>query len=104
MIVIYDSNNSGGGWWLSDADWVALHDAGWQLDNHHNGTWSIDPRADGNRYLGALACTARKDFPTDDPYEAERLAIVEWRSIVNQDPDEEGCACCGQPHSFRVPG
>lgn len=27
--VEYDSNNSGGRWWLDDEDWRALEDAGW---------------------------------------------------------------------------
>lgn len=30
-IVEYDSNNSGGSWWLSDEDWKALEDAGWTV-------------------------------------------------------------------------
>lgn len=27
--LFYDSNNSGGSWWLKDEDWVSLEDAGW---------------------------------------------------------------------------
>lgn len=31
MRVQYSSNNSGGDWWLSDADWIGLADAGWEV-------------------------------------------------------------------------
>lgn len=30
--ISYDSNNSGGRWWLKDEDWKALEDAGWHVD------------------------------------------------------------------------
>ena len=30
--VEYDSNNSGGNWWLDDNDWKALEAAGWKVD------------------------------------------------------------------------
>ena len=31
MYVEYNSNNSGGGWWLDDQDWKALEAAGWKV-------------------------------------------------------------------------
>lgn len=30
-ILDYEANNSGGRWWLKDADWKALEDAGWTV-------------------------------------------------------------------------
>lgn len=97
--VVYDSNNSGGGWWLSDEDWIALHDAGWrlqakELDANNRLVWGVDPRNPTDRWLGAITTSARKAFASTDE------GIAEWRRIVNQDPDEEGCECCGPPHSF----
>ena len=95
MIVEYNSNNSGGGWWLKDEDWQKLEDAGWTVD------WFADQkdreyfRADSDgRWLGALATSAKKEF------RSVRLAIKEWEEITGQDADDEGCNCCGQPHNF----
>lgn len=31
MYVEYNSNNSGGHWWLDDEDWLALEKAGWKI-------------------------------------------------------------------------
>lgn len=31
FVVEYDSNNSGGSWWLKDEDWAALEKAGWYV-------------------------------------------------------------------------
>lgn len=80
--ITYDSNNSGGGWWLSDDDWKNLEEAGWTVD------WKDE------RFLGALATSAKKDFYSIDEAKAE------FERITGQDPEEEGCNCCGQPHNF----
>ena len=59
-MIIYQSNNSGGYWWLTDQDWLALEAAGWKVK------WYRDQR-DMQRYLdsdgsclGALACSATR--------------------------------------------
>lgn len=79
--VEYDSNNSGGRWWLKDEDWFALEKAGWKVGwfklansytpegqyereadgtpklvpfNESSGLHVIPPDQDG-RWLGALA-------------------------------------------------
>lgn len=94
MIVEYSSNNSGGSWWLSDADWKALERAGWTVK------WLADEdreffKADeSGRWLGALARSASKEF--DDP----AGAIREFESATGQNASDEGCNCCGPPHSF----
>lgn len=92
MKVKYSSNNSGGFWWLKDEDWFNLEANGWTVE------WMRDNpnyrAGEDGRYLGALAWYAYKEFPTIEMAEAE----FEW--ITGQDPLEEGCYCCGQPHNF----
>lgn len=102
-LLEYDSNNSGGCWWLTDEDWKNLETAGWKV------FWVKDfpetslrrQAADRNgeqRWLGALATNACKEFANADE------GVVEWASIVHQDPDAEGCNCCGEPHNFTFDG
>jgi hypothetical protein len=80
--VEYDTNNSGGSWWLSDEDWKNLEKAGWEV------SWKK------KRWLGALATGAvRRGLSLED-------AISEWESVTGQDPADEGCNCCGNPHNF----
>lgn len=86
--VEYSSNNSGGGWWLGDSDWLKLQEAGWKVD------WiSRDIHTDG-RWLGALATRAKR-YGLD-----LESAVREWESITGQSAADEGCNCCGQPHEF----
>ena len=110
ILVNYSSNNSGGSWWLSDDDWVALYDAGWQLkrpysecrysengnptpeDEAHN--WSLDPRNATSDWLGALTTDARKEFSS------MREAVDEWENLTSGNASDEGCNCCGTPHNF----
>lgn len=96
MKVEYDSNNSGGHWWLSDDDWRSLEAAGWEVRWHanRNEEW-FTPDSDG-RWLGALAGSATKDFPSLGD------AIREFERLTSKDASDEGCNCCGPPHSFSV--
>jgi hypothetical protein len=106
VIVEYDSNNSGGDWWLKDEDWDALAEAGWNvywkqgsgfpsLDPNAKHLGPLDPREKtGQRWLGALATSAAKEF--ENPADA----IPEWERITGQDAGAIGCNCCGTPHSF----
>lgn len=97
--LLYDSNNSGGKWWLKDADWKALEQAGWTV------LWAkekIGVAADYNtfldkdgRYMGALATKAAKQF------ESAKEGIAEWERVTGQDAGDEGCHCCGCPHNFE---
>lgn len=103
--VELSENNSGGGWWLSDEDWKNLEKAGWEVEwasklaesgydwmrssvqKDEHGVW---------RYMGALAKEAKR-------YGVSlRVAMAEFQDITGQDPDEEGCECCGQPHYFSA--
>jgi hypothetical protein len=82
MKVIYSSNNSGGNWWLSDEDWIALEKAGWKVK------W------EEYRFLGALAQEAYREGLSYD------ATIIEFERVTGQDAYEVGCECCGPPHSF----
>lgn len=91
MKIEYCSNNSGGDWWLSDDDWKTLEKNGWKVD------WIKDrPGAFGSsdRWLGALAMRATKDFPSCSDAEKE------FEELTGQDPYTQGCVCCGEPHNF----
>jgi hypothetical protein len=87
----YRSNNSGGSWWLSDKDWLTLEAAGWTVDYYKD---QENRFSKGDRFLGALANGASKEFETPDD------GIAEFVKITDQDPWAEGCNCCGRPHMF----
>jgi len=80
MRVEYDSNNSGGGWWLSLDDWKALEKAGWEVE------WAEFLGAPAERAV--LECDSLQD------------AIDSFEEVTGQDADAPGCDCCGRPHSF----
>lgn len=120
--VEYNSNNSGGSWWLRDADWKALEEAGWivqwfSLSPLYNdeggyvlgdhGVPKLVPVAENNskypalssikeggRFLGALAQTAYRVGLS------LREAAEEWEKITGGTATDAGCPCCGQPHRF----
>lgn len=96
MRVEYSSNNSGGGWWLKDEDWLALEKAGrivqWCKDDKDH----ICVRPDG-RFLGALATEATKPNCS-----SLREAVEEWEKITGACATDAGCPCCGQPHRFGL--
>lgn len=125
--VEYDSNNSGGDWWLDDADWFALEKAGWVVVWNHlrtvyspegrhvydsRGIPTLTDQPDpndkypalsrdigevGSRWLGALAKKAYK--PNCDNL---RVAVDEWERITGKNATDAGCPCCGVPHTFTV--
>lgn len=96
--VEYSSNNSGGYWWLTDEDWRKLEAAGWEVDWYGESTSNFVVRSltSEGRFLGALASSARRQALSLE------MAIAEWQYITGQDPADEGCNCCGSPHSFYV--
>lgn len=96
MLVAYSSNNSGGGWWLTDEDWKNLEAAGWTVE------WARDNEYlrghlddDGEHWMGTLASRARKEFAS------LKEALEEFERITGQNVTDEGCNCCGPPHSFN---
>ena len=93
MRVEYNSNNSGGEWWLKDEDWLALEAAGWKVD------WCRDDVSPGirdGRFLGALATSATREGLS------LQQAVAEWERVTGELSEETGCPCCGQPHSFSL--
>lgn len=125
MRVTYNSNNSGGNWWLDDDDWLALEAAGWlvqwggprfycdygfykppagltkcrkgTLCHGHQAALSA-AEAGSRRCLGALATKAtREGLSLKD-------AIAEWEEATGQDSSALGCSCCGVPHFFGFEG
>lgn len=98
MQLTYSSNNSGGSWWLTDADWLALEAAGWDVEWCRDGTPFV---GEDGRYLGALATDASVAVASQD--EADQR-IEEFERITGQSRHDEGCQCCGRPHYFYVEG
>ena len=116
IVIEYNSNNSGGSWWLKDEDWLKLEAAGWKVQRatdgivYENGNDKLDE--DGlpvfgpsdqfttnGKYLGsAFRQNAWKRF--DSPGDA----IREFEKLTGQDVMDEGCNCCGPPHSFSWDG
>ena len=121
--VEYDSNNSGGSWWLEDKDWFALEKAGWIIEWKHLGhkysekggyirgdhgvpvlvpyaesgefrDYDAAERKVGYKWLGALATGAYR------PGLSLREAAEEWERITGANATDAGCPCCGQPHRF----
>jgi hypothetical protein len=95
--VEYESNNSGGDWWLSDDDWHALEAAGWEVEWFKDKPPFASSMKEDGRWLGALARRARKPGAT-----SIREAAEEWERITGECATDAGCACCGQPHSFTL--
>lgn len=92
--IRYSSNNSGGSWWLEDRDWEILEEAGWVVEwLKDDPYWSS--RVDENgKWLGTKALGAKRyGVPLG-------VAMAEFAALTSQFPDDEGCSCCGQPHSF----
>ena len=121
MLVEYNPNNSGGSWWLKDEDWKALEKAGWLvvwaglsfdykdggyqfelngLPKLKKGIVSMFAEKDSHgvyRHLGSLARYAFNQF------DSIKHALEEFEKVTGQNVMDEGCDCCGAPHSFRWP-
>lgn len=96
--VSYRSNNSGGSWWLSDKEWLALADAGWNVEWVKDRKGRLFDADDNGRWLGALATSATKSDTTLGE------AIAEWERITGESSAALGCSCCGPPHNFTFEG
>ena len=101
MKVVYDSNNSGGDWWLSDGDWENLEKDGWNVRWEKDIETKFIPADKNGRWLGPLATRASIDIETvEDQDRAIQIAIKRWEKVTGQDHTEQGCNCCGEPHRF----
>ena len=89
----YSSNNSGGSWWLSDENWKALEQSGWDVKWYKDKVdiFTNKPHKNG-RWLDALATEAFKKFISIES------AIDEFEEVAQQDYYANGCNCCGRPH------
>jgi len=123
LFVQYRTNNSGGSWWLTDDDWKRLEEAGWTVDwgdtyfcnskfsftqppdsaelcdpgvecsgHRKYDTWQ---EADRDRWMGALAVSAHKRVSSLAD------ALKEFETVTGQSATDDGCNCCGAPHSFN---
>jgi hypothetical protein len=99
--VEYDSNNSGGKWWLSDDDWRSLEKAGWEVEWFKDDPGRIFSADANGRWLGALASSASVEVEASSEREAESIATEMWsRALPDQEVYASGCECCGRPHDF----
>lgn len=78
-VVEFSENNSGGSWWLSQSDYAALEEAGWEMGRRS--------------YDGSIRGATRRGLSDD-------AAIEEWARITGENPDATGCECCGEPFHF----
>lgn len=100
LIQFYE-NNSGGGRWLTPKQWNDLEKAGWRLGQcetfvyNEQGNYRMDkagiPVMSGQT---VNPTSAFKQFPSIE------LAIEQWALITGEDPEEQGCNCCGHPYEF----
>lgn len=123
--IEYSSNNSGGRWWLTDAQWKALERAGWEVEWGgvyfcHSGYRTAQPPvgkpmpcATRNECRGHRRCDSAKEAEKTNQRFIGALAtratrrglsyekaIAEWERITGENADDEGCPCCGAPHYF----
>jgi hypothetical protein len=107
--VEYSSNNSGGSWWLGEKEWLALEAAGWAVSWRGGGLMDTtkaetleEAKAKGKGFLGAYATDAHLDVEAETPKEALGVAIKSWEKVTAMQASEDGCNCCGAPHSFST--
>jgi hypothetical protein len=101
MRVNFDENNSGG-WWLDQKQYEALFSAGWKLaegwDKQYDGYH--DPALP---WLGSPSDTVPYGWRHNlylDPTTSMEAAKASFGDATGEDPDAEGCKCCGQPFYF----
>ena len=124
--VEYNSNNSGGSWWLTDDDWKNLEKAGWVVAwanlrhdytekgdyvRERNGVPRLVPRdgteerlhnigieTDNKGDVRYMGALARAAYLPD--CEDIRAAADSFDTVTSCTATDAGCACCGQPHNF----
>jgi hypothetical protein len=126
-ILTYDTNNSGGRWWLTDQDWEKLATAGWIVhwvhdpkqvhpDNIPDPTDKDDPHNWDNNFGGhthqysegyrLVPAIREGDWLGAGAKSASKRfvhpddGVQEWESLTGQDSHTQGCISCGPPHSF----
>lgn len=100
--VEYSTNNSGGSYWLDEKDWRGLQDAGWIVMDRDNAVY------EGGNYLAGSNGLPTVSKPADlsqahyafKNFKGISEALEEFERITGQNVSDEGCNCCGAPHSF----
>lgn len=112
IMVEYSSNNSGGSWWVNTKQWKKLEKNGWKLFNSDDFLYT--PK--GDYQLGKDKLPKRKEPREKDSmfgqyahyafkfFSSPSEAIKEFESLTGLDTTDEGCNCCGAPHSFSWEG
>lgn len=91
--VRYSTNNSGGSYWLGDKEWKALEAGGWTVE------WS-DWERGRHSWRGAYDSVPHYAWAPVGMTEAQ--AKADFARLTDEDPDAQGCNCCGRPHNFSV--
>ncbi len=81
----FSENNSGGEWWLSGENYIALKEAGWD--------WAGSHKAEYTTEVHALSMKEARTVGT-------MRAIESWETATRKDSDAQGCPCCGPPFRF----
>lgn len=101
--VEYSTNNSGGSYWLKEKDWEALQDAGWLIADWDNLVYDTDgeyvPDENGLPTVSRPADLSKAHYAYK-LFNNIQDAIAEFEKLTGQDVSDEGCNCCGAPHSF----
>jgi hypothetical protein len=81
FVVEYNSNNSGGGWWLDDKDWRKLEKAGWLVEwgaldfcNSRFGPWPGAPKVAPDTHESDK-CPGHRRF---ESYAAAKASGYRW--------------------------
>ncbi len=88
--VTLSQNNSGGSFWLSNEDFDNLIADGW-----------VEPEGQTSMF-GRVSHDLTLDVPVADEDAAVTIAKIEFQRVTGQDPDDEGCNCCGPPFYFST--
>ena len=110
ILIEYTTNNSGGSFWLKTKDWKKLEKAGWKLFGYDNFVY-----VDGDYKYGKDGLPEKKESNEKDMFgqyahygfkffSSIKEALEEFEKLTGQDVSDEGCNCCGAPHSFSWDG
>lgn len=125
MKIEYETNNSGGSWWIGDEEWLALEKAGWrviwggkyfckskyslaQKPEHKPEPCKTNEGCPGHRKCDSLEEVDQHDYrflgaaaqAAEKEFETPGDAMREFEKITGQDVSDDGCNCCGAPHIF----
>ena len=90
MKVEFSENNSGGGWWLSRAQYEAMFAAGW---HYETSDYDIEKGYDDGVPYGWRHNTVGE-------FDTLRNAVEAFELATGEDFFAQGCPCCGVPFSM----